>query len=405
MRILIPCLTLLSLATPSLRADAVTEANAKACAIVAVHTSPGHSRRVLAIVQAAVFEAVNAITGRYGDGLLRLAPAPGASLEAAVASATRVALLGLIPRDKAAIEASYAEATARLPESAAKTEGLALGGKAALGVLALRADDGASTPETYRPRTTPGAYVPTVTPAVPQWPGRKPWYLARADQFRPGAPPALASDAWAQDYNEVKTLGGKGSTLRTPEQTAIVKFWEDDSSAIYFGVLRSALETPGREVTDNARCYAVAAAAMDDAIIAVFDAKYTYLFWRPITAIRNGDQDGNEATERDPGWLPLIETPMHPEYPCAHCILVATVAEVLDAAMPGGSPVKLSTTSLTAPGVVRSWSSTAALVDEVSNARVWSGVHFRNSARTGEAMGHQVGRLAAERLKTGSGGK
>ncbi|HJW43569.1 MAG TPA: vanadium-dependent haloperoxidase [Geothrix sp.] len=395
---LVPCLALISLSQLLLHADAVTEANARACAIVSVRTPPGPSRRVLAVVQTSVFEAVNAITARYGEHRLDLGSAPGASVEAAVFAATRTALLGLIPADKAAIEAWYGEALSKLPDGPPRAEGIALGERAAAGVLALRAQDGAMVPETYRPQTTPGVYVPTVIPAAPQWPGRKPWLMVSASQFRPGPPPTLASETWAHDFNEVKARGGKASTQRSQEQTVIGKFWEDNSSAIYFGVLRSLAEVPGRDITDNARLYEITAIALDDAIIAVFDAKYAYRFWRPLTAIRNGDVDGNDATEREPGWSPLIETPMHPEYPCAHCILAATLAEVVDAALPKDQPVRLSTSSLTLPGVVRSWTSTAALVEEVSNARVWSGVHYRNSTRVGEAMGHQVGRLAARQL-------
>ncbi|WP_306601524.1 vanadium-dependent haloperoxidase [Geothrix sp. 21YS21S-2] len=395
-------LTLLVLGSPAMRADEVTEANARTCAILAARTPPGPSRRVLAITQVAVHEAVNAATGTYKDTRLRLAPSPGASPAAAVAAATRGTLLALVPLEKPAIEAWYAEALARVPGGTARTEGIALGERAAAGVLALKADDGASVPETYRPRTAPGVYVPTVTPAFSQWPGRKPWHLEAAAQFRPGPPPALASATWARDLNESRTLGGRASRERTPEQTAIGKFWEDNTPGIYFGVLRSVAEAPGRELAANARWFAFAATALDDATIAVFDAKYAYLFWRPLTAIRNADQDGNEATERDPGWAPLIDTPMHPEYPCAHCINAAAFAEVLEAGLSGSGVVKLSATSLTAPGVVRSWSSTSAMVEEVANARVWSGVHFRNSTQVGEAMGHKVGRLVAAAMVAGA---
>src|SRR4029453_1090123 len=160
-------------------------------------------------------------------------------------------------------------------------------------------------------------------------PGRKPWLLDRADQFRPGPPPTLTSAVWARDYNETKELGGKNSTRRTAEQTAIARFWEATLPPIYLGVVRSVATLPGREVTQNARLFAAVTQATDDAYIAIFDAKYHYNFWRPITAIRNGDIDGNDATDRDPAWLPFIDTPMHPEYPCAHCIVSATVATVL----------------------------------------------------------------------------
>ena len=175
--------------------------------------------------------------------------------------------------------------------------------------------------ETYRPHTTAGVYVPTVIPVVPQWPQRKPWVMTSAAQFRPGPPPTLTSEVWARDYNEIKALGGKNSTRRTAEQTEIARFWEATAPPIYHGVVRSVATVPGREVTQNARLFAAVTQATDDALIAVFDAKYHYNFWRPVTAIRNGDIDGNDATERDPSWTPFIDTPMHPEYPCAHCIL------------------------------------------------------------------------------------
>ncbi|HJV91664.1 MAG TPA: vanadium-dependent haloperoxidase [Holophagaceae bacterium] len=388
-------------AGPSLQADIVTEASARACALVTLHTPPGPSRRAMALVQVSVYEAVNAISGRYRDGRLALGMHPEASMDAAVLAATRGALLDLLREDRAAVEAWYAEAMARIPEGAAKAAGAELGARAASGVLALRAEDGAQNPERYRPRTSPGVYVPTTMPAAPQWPDRKPWLLTTASQFRPGPPPSLTGEVWARDFNEVKALGGKASPKRSPEQTAVARFWEDNGSGIYFGVLRSAAESTGLDPTDTARLYAVAAMAMDDAIIAVFDAKYAYGFWRPLTAIRNGDQDGNADTEREPAWLPLIDTPMHPEYPCAHCILAASLAEVLEAAPFRGKVPVLATTSLVTPGIVRRWPTPAALVQEVADARVWAGVHYRNSTQVGEAMGRQVGRWAARVFREG----
>jgi hypothetical protein len=145
--------------------------------------------------------------------------------------------------------------------------------------------------------------------------------MTRADQYRPGPPPPLGSERWARDYNEIKELGAKNSTRRTPQQTDIARFWEASGPAIYFGVMRSVALAPGRDSVQNARLFAMGGQAMDDALIAVFDAKHHYQFWRPVTAIRNGDRDGNAATDRDGAWLPFIDTPMHPEYPCAHCIL------------------------------------------------------------------------------------
>jgi PAP2 superfamily len=270
-----------------------------------------------------------------------------------------------------------------------------VGEQAATAILGLCAGDGFDTPESYRPHTTPGVYVPTVLPDIAHWPGRKPWLLASADQFRPGPPPSLTSAVWARDYNEIKALGAKQSTKRTAEQTAIARFWEARVPTIYLPVVLSVAMAPGREPTQNARLLAVATQAMDDALIAVADAKYHYNFWRPITAIRNGDMDGNDATERDASWVPFVDTPMHPEYPCAHCILSATVATVLHADVGGGTMPTLRTTSPTAPGMERNWTTIEAFMQEVANARIYDGVHYRTSTEVGTAMGQKIGELAA----------
>lgn len=239
--------------------------------------------------------------------------------------------------------------------------------------------------------------MPTTLPAVPQWPRRKPWLLASPSQFRPGPPPSLTSERWARDYAEVKALGGKVSAARTAEQTEMARFWETTLPPVYHGVVFSIALMPGREVTRNARLLAAVTQAADDALIAVFDAKYQYGFWRPITAIRNGDQDGNEATERDPAWVPFIETPMHPEYPCAHCIVSGAIGAVLRAEIGAGPMPTLTSTSPTANGAARSWKSVDDFVAEVAVARIYDGVHYRNSAEVGSAMGRQVGELAAAR--------
>ena len=171
--------------------------------------------------------------------------------------------------------------------------------------------------------------------------------LAAGERFAVPARAAAALDSavWARDFNEVKALGARKGSSRTAEQTEIARFWEATKPSIYHGVVRAVADRPGREITRNARLLAAVAQGMDDALIAVFDAKYHYNFWRPITAIRNGDKDGNEATARDAAWMPFIETPMHPEYPCAHCILAATVGTVIEAEA-GGDPLpELSTTA------------------------------------------------------------
>ena len=380
---------------PGAHADIVTDANARAADVVSRLPAPPITVRMMAIVQVSVFEAVNAVTGRYPPERAKLTPAPGASVEAAVAAATRTALAKLMPAQQAVIDADYQALLASVPDGPAKTAGVALGEQAAAAIVALCADDGMVAPDVYRPHTTAGVYVPTVGPATPHWGKRRPWVMPRGDHFRPGPPPGLASDTWARDYNEIKAVGGRNSARRTPEQTAIAKFWEATAPVVYWPVARSVAAAPGRDVTDNARLFALAAMAMDDALIAVFDAKYTYNLWRPVTAIRNGDLDGNDATERDPGWTPFVATPMHPEYPCAHCIVSGALGGVLEAEIGSGPTPRLSSASPTAEGAVRTWTSVADFAKEVAQARIYDGVHYRTSTEVGSAMGKKIGELVA----------
>ena len=388
---------LVLVAAPGARADIVTDANARAAETVSRLPAPPITVRTMAIVQVSVFEAVNAITARYPAYRAKLAPAPGASIDAAVASATRTALLKLMPpAQQAAIEADYQALVAGVPDGPAKAGGIALGEQAANAIVAMCADDGVIAPDAYRPHAAPGVYVPTVIPAVAHWGKRRPWTMTRGDQFRPGPPPALSSETWARDYNEIKALGSKSSTVRTAEQTAIAKFWEATLPVVYWPIPRSIAAASGRDVTENARFFAVAAMAMDDALIAIFDAKYAYNFWRPVTAIRNGDTDGNDATERDAGWTPFIDTPMHPEYPCAHCVVSSALGAVLRAEIGAGPVPTLRSTSYTAAGAARTWTNVDAFTQEVALARILDGVHYRNSTEVGSAIGRKVGEQAVQ---------
>jgi hypothetical protein len=392
-------LVVVLLAFPPAWADAITDWNIEAGKIlIAAEMPTPPASRAMAIVHTAAFEAANALTHRYPAPLLKLEAAKGASIDAAIAAAFRGALVQLAPAQKSVVEDVYQKVLANIADGPAKDAGIATGAAAASQVLALRADDGAAALESYRPYTKPGVYVPTTVPAVPQWPARNPcWNMTSASQFRPGPPPALDSASWARDYNEIKAVGARQSATRTAEQTEIARFWETTRPTIYQGLVKSVADMPGRDVMQNARLFAVAAQAADDAIVAVFDGKYTYAFWRPITAIRNGDTDGNDATERDPSWRPFIETPMHPEYPCAHCIVAAAFGEVLRAEIGNGTVPTLTTTSPTADNVARSWTSIDAFVQEVGNARIYDGVHFRNSTEVGAEMGRKIGALAVAR--------
>lgn len=376
------------LALPALpaHADVITDWNQQADGLIAesrLGTPP--AVRVMALLQTAVADAVAAT------------PAD-ASVDAAVAAAHRAVLGKLLPAQQAAVEAATQAALAKVAEGPAKAAGIAAGEKAAAELFARRVDDNPAQPEAYRPHAAPGVYVPTAAPAIPQWPQRKPWLMTSASQFRPGPPPVLTGERWARDYNEVRELGGRASTQRSSEQTDVARFWEYSLPAIYHGVLRSVAVQPGRDVHRNARLFAAAAQAMDDAMIGVFDAKYHHHFWRPATAIRNGDSDGNAATPREPGWLPLIDAPMHPEYPSGHSILASTVATVIKADVGRGPLPVLATSSPSAKGAVRRWHRLEHFVGEVSNARIWGGIHFRSATEAGEVMGQRIGELAGARL-------
>ncbi|GAC1452000.1 MAG: vanadium-dependent haloperoxidase [Steroidobacteraceae bacterium] len=378
------------------RADIVADWADRATAIA---TDGPNSVRTMALVQSAVYESVNAITLRYPHDRVDLGSAQGASIDAAIAAATRTVLLHEAPVLKERTEAAYQQAVAAIAAGAARMRGISLGERAGVDLLAKHSGD-IGRIEPYRPLTQPGVYVPTTFPLGYAFAQHRPWFLTGASQFRPGPPPALTSELWARDYNEIKAIGSATSTARTPEQTDIARFWATSLPDVFIGIVRSVATVAGREVTRNARLYAAVTAALNEDEIAVQEAKYHYQFWRPITAIRNGDRDNNPKTERDSDWTPLVATPMSPEYPCGNCIYAATVVAVIRAEA-GREPLPtLSTSSNTAPGVARHWTRTEDLVQEVSAARVNAGVHFRHSTQVGNRMGEQIAAVvsAAYRL-------
>ncbi len=380
-------------------ADVVGDCNLMVCWVVerAKMNTP-NANRVLAIVHTAVYEAVNSITKRYPQGHFQLNAMPGASVDAAAVSAVYHSLIKLMPSQQTIIDSIYKESLAAVPDNDSKTAGIDAGKNAADAVLKYREGDIIDAEDTYRPYTIAGVYVPTVIPAVPQWSHRKPWLMTSPSQFRPGPPPSLTSEVWARDYNEIKNIGSKNSTARTKEQTEIARFWEATLPPVYHNIVHSVINAPGRDITQNAHLFAMITQAIDDALIAVMDAKYYYNFWRPVTAIRNGDIDSNDATERDPKWMPFIDTPMHPEYPCAHCIVSGAVGTILLAEIGNGTMPTLRSVSPTANGAERMWNKIEDFMTEVAEARIYDGVHFRNSTETGTAMGKQIGALAVEKF-------
>lgn len=378
-------------------ADAVTDWNEKALAAAAqAGQLPFVTTRTMAMVHTAMFDAVNSVEARYAPYKFKESAAPGASSEAAAVAAAHAVLLKLFPDQKAGLDAAYAASLAKIPDGSGKAPGIAVGEKVAAQIFALRAADGADAPNTYRPPTTPGMYTSTTLPIGSHWGAVTPWVMERGSQFRPGPPPALTSSVWAKDCDEIIALGGKTSPQRTPEQTDIARFWILAGPASWEPLVRHLAASPGRTLIQNARLFAMAEIAAADAYIAVFDGKYTYQFWRPVTAIRNGDMGSNGATMRIPDWEPAIDTPLHPEYPCAHCITSAAVRAVLESEFGAGPIPMVTMTSPTAPGVTRQWTSVKDWADEISAARVYGGIHYRNSTFVGQSMGKKIGELVVQ---------
>ena len=379
--------------TASCRADTVTDWDTKATAAA---SAAALGEREVTIVDLAMFDAVNSIERRYQPYLEQLPTTEPTSADAAAASAAATALAGLHPETAASFKDALADYLAHLkaaPEALAN--GAQLGEAIALKILETRANDGATAVDSYRPKTKPGQYVPTPIMVCSTWPTMRPFALASPSQFRPGPPPSLKSREWAADYNEIKELGGKTSNRRSAQQTETARFWLMVGPQAYHPLARQLLLERHLNLIDSARFMALFAVTLTDAYIAAFDAKYHYDFWRPVTAIRNADLNDNPDTARDATWQPLDNTPMHPEYPCAHCILSGAARVVLESL---GQPMpELSLTSSTAPGVTHHWSNLDDFTTEVANARIWAGFHYRFSTRVGTALGRQVGQYVANK--------
>jgi hypothetical protein len=287
---------------------------------------------------------------------------------------------------------------ADLPNSEAKSQGLRLGEAIAKRVLDVRRNDGSQAADAYRPKTRAGVYVPTAVMVGSAWPKLKPFVLTSVSQFRPQPPIALGSEQWAADYNEIKSLGGRTGSKRSAGQTEDALFWLSPGPAIYYPVVRQVAAAKKLNLLDSARFMALVAVARSDAFVAVFDAKYHYDFWRPITAIRNGDIDDNAKTDLEPTWQPIDNTPMHPEYPCAHCIMSGTIASVVEQLFGSADIAEVTLTSPTAPGVTRRWTNLWAMTDDVSNARIFAGFHYRFSTKVGQDMGRSIGQYAVKSM-------
>jgi len=375
----------------AVRADVITDWND--VAVPLIRNAPNvTATRQLALVHVAQFEAVNAVVGKYAPYVVNLA-APTASPEAAAAQAAHDMLVRLYPANQSALDSALATSLAAVPGGAAKTDGLTLGAAVATQLWTLRGADATTLSVSNYFPAGPGLWQPTpggaATPVSQQYACATPWALRSAAQFRPGPPPALNSAQWAADYNEIKSLGGTNSTTRTPDQTDTGLFIIEFPFFLLNSALKQALGSKTASLVDSARAFALVHMASADAGIAVWDAKYAYDFWRPVTAIRGSDTNLNAATVPDPTWLPLRTTPSHPEYPCAHCAISAAMCEVLAALFGDNFEFTLESPSLPGkPRTFHKFSDYAALALE---GRLYAGFHYRNSSNVGLAQGRSVG--------------
>ena len=356
-------------------------------------TRPGEHDRAITQTALAMFEAVNAIDRRYRTYLDVPAADRAASQDAAAATAAYRVLLAHYPAQKTALEENHMIALQAVADEKARAAGQAVGEAAA--ALALKAGqlDPSITLSPYRPRTQAGVWVPTQLPVfAPYSIAFKPWILPRVDAVRPAPPPPMTSAQWARDYDEVKRVGGKISSERTPLETLMARYRITPNM---MPTMRLAADAPGRRPVQNARMFAMSSMILDDALMATAEAKLYYNFWRPVTAIRNGTDDGNPETVADPAWEPLIATPNHPEYPCGHCTIAGAVGEYMTAEVGAKPPagVKVSSRSI-ANSAVQSLPSWDEWVRQVNYSRTLGGVHYRFSNEAGEQVGRAVARMA-----------
>ncbi len=364
-------------------------------AFSAAALTPAEGHVIFAYVAIAVYDSVMAIEGGYRPFAVKAAAPEGASPQAAVAAAAHRILAHYLPAQVPAIlDPAYTASLATIPNGQAKDDGVAVGEEVADDLIALRAGDGfraAVPPYTVPNPPVPGRWIPTAsTPPIGPYLGlMDPFSLPRADKFRPKGPPALSSKKWARDYNEVKEIGSSTSTTRTPEQTVAARFWAEPPVQQARGSFRKLVSDHGLDIRDASRFMAMISVVYADGLIACFDAKYHYAFWRPITAIRAGDTDGNDATVGDPAWSTLLAgTPNHPEYPSAHSCITPAGGLVI-AKFLGTKQIDFTVPSLQGNGD-RFYATADDLEYDVGNARIWGGIHYRFSIDDAIKMGKKT---------------
>jgi hypothetical protein len=381
--------------------------------------------RTLAIAQLSVHDALNAIDSRYARYAFTGNAPTGTSADAAIAASARDALVGAIgvgafpgfgtpalqAQALAQVDTAYAAALAGIDDGPAKSNGIAIGQAAAAAILSLRSTDHATTLVPYSPGSQPSDWQPTPNPVpfdppapadylpavLPGWGNVTPFVLRRSTQFEPDGPPRLGGQRYARDYNEVKDIGEKTSITRTAEQTSIARFWYEPSPAGWSRIARVVAQSHGCDSWDTARLLALVNVAMADGFIAGFQTKYDFNFWRPVTAIRAGDTDGNDATAPDPIWSTLLDTPAIPDYTSTHSVLGGAASEVLRRFFNSDDVPFTTTSGGPFAGLTRSFVSFSQAAAENGESRIYAGIHFRSAVEDGIKQGKKIGRFTFQR--------
>jgi hypothetical protein len=384
------------------KADVITDLNDKAR--LRFFANPT-GVAALAYVHAAIYDAVNAIDGRYTVYAVRPSSVPpGSSKEAAAIAAAYTVMIARLPAEAASLATDYNAFLAAIPDSPGKTSGIAIGVEVGNGILAFRANDGIdAVPPPYVFGVGPGTYQripifePRVDPIFQVFATMRPFTLLSPSQFRAPGPPSLTSRKWADDYNEVKSLGDKNSSTRTAAQTQLGIAYTENPINYYTRIFRNVSAAYGLTLEENARFFAMLHLAVADAFIAVMESKLHFNFWRPFTAIHGADSDGNPFTDPDLNWVPLALTPPHPEYPAAHGTSSGSIAEILRSFF-GTKKLTISFTPV-APGYTAgeiTHHSTDDMIHQVIEGRIYGGMHYRTSVVHGTVMGRKVAKWVAK---------
>lgn len=384
-----------STSAPAGSADTVLQWNEIALQSVA-SANPFIQSRSMAISQLAVLLAATKATNEAATAEVGETASP-VSPEAAVMAASHEALRALHPDSAPTLDAALARGLSAILEGDAKANGISIGRRAATSILEQQSGDGWNAEPNHTPGNGAGVWVPTppkfAVALVPHWGKLTPFVLKSGNQFRPGAPSPIDSEANLKDLREVFDVGSQASSLRSAELTDVAHFWVASAVQGWNPAARQVSIASGHGLLDNARTFALLNAAIADGLIACFDAKYAYNSWRPVTAIQAGVGEIGPATE----WLPLIPTPPFPAYPSAHACAAGAASAVLERTF-GSDGHKIVLTSATAPGVEFSYASFAAIADQIDNARVYGGIHTREDQAVGRALGAKVGQFVFEKF-------